>query len=292
MLLSMTGFGRAEVKLPPSGRAVIEIQTLNHKFLEVECRVPDGFQAMEGALRARAATAVRRGRMRISVNLKTGSLKTPATIQMDVARRYVHEINRMKSMLKLAGPITPETILSLPQVVSVGYALEELPASWRKAIEQGVAQALAQVVQMRRKEGQRLEKTLQQLEQTLAHLSGRIRQRIPAAQREFKERFMARVKILAPEADAKLLTTEAAAMIQGSDVSEEIARIQSHLLALKNAMAGKTESPGRTIDFLAQELHREVNTLGSKLREAQITQWVVDLKGQIEKLREQAANIE
>jgi uncharacterized protein (TIGR00255 family) len=151
---------------------------------------------------------------------------------------------------------------------------------------------------MRRQEGRRLTQALSRLVITVDRLKQKIRQRVPVAERDLARRISVRIQALTKTAgggsavDPSVLAAEAASLVQACDVSEELARIDSHLVGLRRAIAGQSEGPGRTIDFLAQELNREVNTVGSKIRDALAVRWVVALKNQLEKIREQAANVE
>lgn len=290
MLISMTGFGRAETFLDPAGQAIVEIHTLNHKFLEVECRLPEGFDRCEGPIRLMVGSLMRRGRVRVTVGLK-GPVKSRAVFQEDLARRYVKELTDLKRRLGLPGAVSLETILALPQVVAVPPRELFSDRVW-PSLKRAVAEALAQAVAMRKTEGKRLSRVLKQLVEQLEATSRRVRQRIPAAQAQLRRRFAIRIRTLAQEADQRSVASEAAAMVQATDVSEEVARIGSHLTALRQVLDRGAQSPGRTIDFLGQELTREVNTLAAKIRQARVIQSVVAMKNQIEKLREQAANVE
>ncbi|MBI3317644.1 MAG: YicC family protein, partial [Candidatus Omnitrophica bacterium] len=292
MLTSMTGFGRGEASLPSVGRAVVEIQTLNHRFLEVECRLPEGFQSFEEQVRAMAAGALRRGRARISVALRVEGAGARPAFQTAVARQYLGQLKRLKRELGLPGSVSLEMILGLPQVISVPQQ-DRLPADWWPALKGALAKALAQVVRMRRKEGAHLAEEMTRLLGTLQSLAGKIRRRLPALRAGLKKRMARRIQALATmgKSGQGAVAAEAASLVQGMDVSEELARIDSHLIHLRQAISGRLESAGRTVDFLAQELQREVNTLGTKAREAQVIGWVVAMKNEIEKLREQSANV-
>lgn len=287
----MTGFGRAEVPLAPPGRAVIEVRSLNQRFLEMETRLPEGFQPLEEEIRSAVGRAMQRGQVRVSVSVRAQARPAQVALQMDVARRYAAQLRRLKSQLGLGGEVTLQAVLSLPQVVTVAERGEPSRQEYRR-VREGFRRALRQAVAMRQREGARTAKVLAGIFRALESLREKVRKRLPEVRRQAGERFLARLeKALAqaggterPERSA--LLAEASSFAQGGDVSEELARIGSHLAALRGATSG------RTIDFLAQELQREVNTLGTKARDSQVVRAVVAMKGQIEKLREQAANIE
>lgn len=323
----MTGFGRCEISLPARrargrgvaslpARVVVEVRTLNHRFLEVEIRLPDGGpssegmatangkQAMEEWIRQAVARRFQRGRVRVWVNLHATETATPVVFQTRLARQYVSQLQRMKRQLRVPGNVTLETVLGLPQVV----ALSRGEVSWAKLwprIRLGVERALSGAARMRRQEGQRLAKQLARFVQALDHLSRKVKKRAPVVEKALAERLAQRIQAAAQAAGAGPLApsavlAEAAAHVQACDVREELDRIASHLSALRQVLGDSTGrggqalagSPGRTIDFLAQELQREVNTLGAKMRDDGLVRCVVAMKGQIEKLREQAANVE
>ena len=305
MLTSMTGFGRAQADLPGSGNAVVEVRSVNHRFLEVDCRLPEGLQAFEENVRAAVARAMDRGQVRVWVSVKGTREAAAVRFQEPVARGYLRELEKLRDKLGLAGEVSLSMLLGLPQVMAVTERADFPSVPVWKKIERAVAEAVAEAVRMRRREGKRLEKTLRQRIDLFEDLSGKIRRRVPTAQEGLRQRLAERIASVLKETGREIpageaILREAAAMVQSTDVAEELERIASHLKAFRAAMEGrpagakqgKQSSPGRTLDFLAQEMHREVNTLGTKLRDGAIGRWVIEFKGQIEKLREQAANIE
>lgn len=290
-LTSMTGFGRAEVSLPPAGRAIVEIHTLNHKFLELECRLPEGFQRFEEQIRSLVSEKFCRGRVKVVVVLKAKGVPSPVVFQTALARHYAAELRGLQKRLGIPGAVDLNLVLNLPQVITAASP-ELYPIRWWPRLKPGISQALVQAVRMRRQEGQRLEKGFLQLLRRLEGLRRKVNSRVPVVQKRMERKFAARIQRIAPTADSRTVVAEAAQLVQSSDVSEEMGRLQSHLTALNQVVNGASESPGRTIDFLAQELHREVNTLGSKVRDVTVVRHVIAMKGHIEKLREQAANVE
>gem|GEM_PF-788762 len=310
MLTSMTGFGRAETAWASSGRVTVEARSVNHRFLEVEARLPEGLQAFEDATRTLVVRQVRRGQIRVSVALKWTMTQPPVVFQADLAERYLRQLRQLQRRLKLAGPIPLETVLTLPQVMAADRAYSAAPP-W-PLIERAVTKAVAEMVRMRKREGARLEKELRRLVRVLGQWTAQVRRRVPEFEKQAQKRLADRMEaalesVGAPESKSRqALLAEAASWVQSTDVSEELARIDSHHEALLKAIAGLPgstpalgrldketgSSPGRTMDFLAQELQREVNTLGTKMRDPAVLHAVVAMKGQIEKLREQAANVE
>lgn len=311
MLFSMTGFGRAESRLASSGGVTVEIRSVNHRFLETEVRLPNGLQSFEEEIRRRVGTEVRRGQVRVFVTLRETAVHYPAAIQTDLARRYVTQLRRLQKQLRLNGPLGLETILALPQVISTAEKTIPATRQW-SSVERTIEQALARMLQMRRREGARLKEALQRITRALETLARNIRRRIPEFEKESQRRLAERIEALLqsvgqnPASGHDAVLAEAASIVSGSDVSEEMDRLDSHFLALRNLLSGGKPagrkraatgkelagSPGRTIDFLVQEMQREVNTLGSKLRDGEVLRDVVAMKGQLEKLREQAANLE
>ncbi len=302
----MTGFGRAETDLPGSGRAAVEIRSVNHRFLEVDCRLPEGFQAFEENVRSMVGRAMARGQVRVSVALRGAKQPVSVVFQEQLARKYHHQLEGLRKRLKIPGGVSLETLLGLPQVVTVSERNGASAVSLWKPVERAVSRALAGAVKMRRDEGGRLERALRKRIEIFEELARKIRRRVPAAQGELQKRLAERIEAALQQAGkeipaGEILAREAAMSVQSTDVNEEMERIASHFVALRGAVAGRPvaaakrgeqASPGRTLDFLAQELQREVNTLGTKLRDPEVSRWVVEFKGQIEKLREQAANVE
>jgi len=286
----------------------VEIRSVNHRFLEIECRLPEGLQGFEEAIRGKVAAVFRRGQVKVSVSVK-GSQEAPE-VEFDtaLARRYLARLRKLKRRLGVPGDVTLPLLLGLPQIVSVGER-KSIPGErlWA-GVRKGVDQALEEALRMRRREGGRLQRALERLLYGLARLHAAVRRRAPAVQRQMERRLARRIEMLLRAArqgraasERNAVLAEAASIVQGSDVSEELDRVDSHLEALRQAIRGRVKgvsqssaqsSPGRTLDFLAQELQREVNTLGTKLRDNAVVRAVVDFKGQIEKLREQAANLE
>jgi uncharacterized protein (TIGR00255 family) len=291
-LISMTGFGRAQGPLAGVGRASVEIRTLNHRFLEVECRLPEGWEGLEPEIRPLVARRIRRGRVRISVAIKRVFETAPASFQLGVARDYARALRALARATGASPQISLETLLGLPHVVKVAHT-EGPTQRARGQLAAAVALALEHVARMRHQEGIRLEKQMQGICKHLEKLCLQIERRIkilePAAASRTRKRLK---KLLHEAAEERLIAAQVASWVREGDVSEELTRLRSHFSALKKALQGSVESPGRTIDFLAQELHREVNTLGTKAKDGAIAQRVVAMKNQIEKLREQSSNIE
>lgn len=298
-LCSMTGFGRAEVALAGHAKAVVEVRSVNHRFLEVECRLPEGFQTFEEALRGLVRKLMRRGQVRVSVSVKAPEEPPPIQLREEVARRYAQQLKGLEKKLGLKNQISLALLLGLPHVVAPAEKANHSTEKRWAAMAPGIDRALAEAVKMRRAEGKRLKAAIGGIVKNFETLYGEIKQRVPVIERQLENRLTEKIEKLLSGAEVpehaqnrSAIVSEAAALVQNNDVSEELARLGSHLTGLKKALDGGAESPGRTMEFLAQELHREVNTLGTKIRDAVIVHWVVDLKGQIEKLREQAANLE
>lgn len=305
MITSMTGFGRAEAALPPAGRVAVEIRSVNHRFLEIETRLPEGFQAWEDEVRGLVARRLRRGQVRVAVSLQRNETLPPVEFDAGQARRYLKQLRKLEQSVGLRNAVTLEFLIGLPQVMVAANRTHPAGRQW-PWVERAVDQALSQLLRMRQQEGARLQKALLTEIRTLGRFAGKVSRNVPEIQRQAQKRLAQRIETMlrgtrAPGASQAAVLAEAGMLVQASDISEELARLDSHLKALMRVTrgepigaeaAGKSSGPGRTIDFLAQELQREVNTLGTKLRDSGVIQCVVAMKGQIEKLREQAANLE
>lgn len=295
----MTGFGRAQAELPGGGRAVAEVRSVNHRFLEVECRLPETLQPFEENVRTLTAGAMPRGQVRVSVSLKNGRQAGAVRFDERTARHYLKQLRGLRKRLGLSGEVTLSMLLGMPQVMTAAERDDSATAAVWKKIQGAIGRALAEAVRTREREGARLQKTLKTRLATFKELTAKIRKRVPEVQKALAGRLSQKIQTAlqqaGPErAPEETIAREAALMVQSTDVTEELDRLESHLAALASAIEGRPgkSSPGRSLDFLAQEIHREVNTLGSKLRDGAVGGWIIEFKGQIEKLREQAANIE
>jgi len=297
MIRSMTGYGRAEGR--HKGTPItVEVRSVNHRHSEVMAKLPRALQAHEDRVRDLVQGQVARGRVDVTVNF-SGERDPGRGIVLDraLARRYHALLKELQRELGLKG--SPEAILlaSFRDVIRPAELAAEEPGAVR-AVELVLGRALKALDQMRRHEGRTLERDLLARLQEVEGRLRTIRQRLPAIVDERAARLQERVKRLLEGAgagrdsvDQSRLAQEVALLADRSDVSEELTRLDSHLNQFR-AFLRKTEPVGRSLDFLLQEMNREINTIGSKVGDTVVTQEVVAVKAELEKIREQVQNVE
>ncbi|MFM8540147.1 MAG: YicC/YloC family endoribonuclease [Nitrospira sp.] len=292
MIRSMTGYGRKEAAWS-GGTVVVEVRSVNNRFCEVSVRLPRGLTVLEDHLKGLAQTQCARGRVELTVSIP-GGRETKRTLQVDrlLAKQYHGLLQQIQRELKLGGTIDVSLVAGMKDVL---YVTEEPvdDSGLQTLIKKLAAGALADLDRMRRREGKALAAHLEALLQTLEQDRQAVAVRVPQAQQEHLARMRARVEKLleSGRADAGRLEQELAILADKSDISEEIARLDSHLAQFRQTL--KVAAPaGKTLDFLTQEMGREINTMGSKANDSQLSQHVIRMKGGLEKIREQTQNVE
>ena len=271
----------------------MELRSVNHRYFELQTHLPGYLADLEDRLRERLKRYVRRGRINLSLTVRRRNGEAAAiTVDAAVARRYHALLVRLQSSLKLRGEISVDQILALPKVVTV----EEQPnnqAALGRLAEAALVKAAKALVAMRRREGRALARDVLLHLGTIERSLNGVETHAPQVVAAHRARLTKRVQELAQgvTVDRQRLETEIALFADAHDISEEIARLRSHLAAVRHALADGAEA-GRRLDFLAQELFRETNTIGAKAADTAITTLVIAMKGAIEKLREQIQNIE
>jgi uncharacterized protein (TIGR00255 family) len=288
----MTGFGRGEA----TGRGrvfTVEVQSVNHRFLEARCRVPKRLTGLEPRIQQAIQDRFSRGHFEVLV-LEKDLDGRGRTLKVDVplAGQYVEALRTLQQALGLPGEVTLEMLTAQRDLIAVEESPESLDESWQDLLPalEGALEALAE---MRRREGEALvgilEKYLGEVEATLLGIV----ERAPDLVRVQRDRLRERVAELLDGRlpDAARLEQEVALLAERGDVAEECDRLRSHLSQFR-AVLRQPGSQGRRLDFLLQEMHREVNTIGSKSADATLAHEVVGLKTSIERLREQVQNLE
>ncbi len=287
-MTSMTGFGRAEGR-GRLGALSVEIRSVNHRYLEVSCRLPDGWTALEDAVRALVQRSAARGKITATVAAH-GRPSATVVLNPAAARQYAAALRRLQQTLRVPGTITLEQVASGPGVL-VPVAQDTVSA-WKPLVLQTTTRAVRQLVRTRRREGQALTAALRRLIQQLAHATTALEGRAPQVVTDYRGRLEQRIRALtAQPLDLGRLEQEIACFAKECDIAEELTRIRAHVAHLETLLRAAT-AVGRTLDFVAQELQREVNTIGSKANDVEISRRAIQMKGWVEQLREQAQNIE
>jgi len=293
MIQSMTGYSRA-TRHTPQELVTAELRSTNHRYLEIGHRLPDGLVELEGQIAQLIRSHVRRGRIEVSVTVQ-GPRGTTRRVALDeaLAQAYHERLLELKSRLGLKGSLTLDHLLALPQVLSVTDDQAQRQALWPD-IRQALQAALRKLLAMRRAEGRRLITDIRVHLRLIKARLAVIRARLPKSATQQRQRLQQRLKALlgdAPAAASSALIQEALALIRDTDIHEELVRLDSHLAHVEQTLRGQS-AVGKTLDFIAQELMREANTMGAKANDAIIARCVIEIKGAIEKIREQAQNLE
>lgn len=291
---SMTGFGASRVRLSNRGRGDISVEakSVNQRFLDLKLSLPKEYAAWESDVRKSVQERLSRGRVELYVSREGRSEDRPRVeIDEDLAEAYVEEWRRLKKKLHLAGTVDLALLRGVPDL----YRAREVsaaPAAERAALLRAVGAALRELERSREREGNHLAQDMRArvtaLEALAAQMSGRAEASREATRRRIEDRMR---ELLEGKADEARIAQEAAFQVERSDVTEEIVRLQSHLAGLHELL--RAEDPvGKRIDFLLQEVQREVNTVASKSNDLRLTQLAVEAKGEVEKIREQVQNVE
>lgn len=291
MILSMTGFGRGEA-CDPKTKYLVEIKSVNHRFLEVKIRLPREVQHLEPELRAQIGKELTRGSVDVFINreYKPGAEDLALKLNLPLAKKYYLALEKISKSLNLKSDISAETVARFPEVLNVSVSTVDDSREF-KLLEKALKRALENLVKMRKNEGSRLEKIMlveiNSLDKSKESLTP-IREKIID---QYRERLTERIKKweLDGGLDPNRIAQEVAIYADRSDITEEIDRLGSHVEQFRQAIKSGG-AVGRKCDFLIQELLREANTIGSKLPDGSTTK-LIDMKSSIEKLREQVQNI-
>lgn len=286
MLNSMTGFARqaAESSL---GTLTCEIRTVNHRYLDVQFRLPDELRAKELDFRQQIGRTIQRGKVECSVHFRR-SAGTQGNINRELVASLAKSIAELKVLLPDMRPLDPLDVLRWPGVVDQpGIELEPLVTATVAVL----SDTLASLAEMRASEGARIDIMLTTRCEEILNIAASVKQRMPVVLEAVRAKQRERLDKLDIDADPARLETELALMSQKLDVDEELDRLQSHISEIRKIITAN-DPVGRRLDFLMQELNREANTLGSKSADTKTTKAAVDLKVLIEQMREQIQNIE
>ncbi len=290
-LRSMTGYGTATVPIP-SGRLTIEIRSVNQRFLDVRITAPREYALWEATCREAVRARVARGRVEVYVGRSApASGRSHVVLDLAAAREYAAGWRKLKQALGLRGDLELGLFRGGEVFQTVQIPLDvraELPAAGR-----ALQRALDGFDRERRREGANLQKDMlariDRLSELHQEVQGLATSALADAHAKLSERLERLLK--GAEIDAARVAQEAAVLADRSDVTEELVRLASHLGALRQLLAG-AEPAGKQIEFLLQEVHREINTIGSKVNDLRVTRLVVEAKGEGERLREQVQNVE
>ncbi|MBP3299989.1 MAG: YicC family protein [Clostridia bacterium] len=292
MIRSMTGYGRAQCACEKRD-ITVEIKAVNHRYFELNSRIPRAYLSLEDPIRAELRKAIVRGKvdLNLSVSRKEGD-DTNVTVDRALLEQYLKELRSAAEEYGLRDDLTASTLLRLPSVVSSESSEEDLSEIWEEILPV-LRQALDSFVAQREEEGKRLADDIIAKCGELNSFADRVEEHLPSLMQAYETRLRTRIEELLdgrPVEEGRILT-EVAIMSDKTAVDEELVRLRSHTSALKD-MLEKGISNGKKMDFIVQELNREVNTLTSKIGDLDVTRIAIEMKSLIEKIREQIQNIE
>jgi uncharacterized protein (TIGR00255 family) len=289
---SMTGYGRSEVRHAHLALTV-EARSVNHRYLDIALRYPRLYAPLEARMKQRVSTYFTRGRIDITLaQQESADPRRALSFDHTLAQQYYDALQRLQESLGLPGTIDLSMMASLRDVFKVEEASADVESDW-DIIAQGLDAALQALHTMRQQEGEALSRDFHLRLQAMTQQLQLIRQRVPQVVVEYRQRLEQRVKDLFAqfELDPNRVAQEAILFAERSDITEELTRLEAHMQACVRLLSS-SEAVGRRIEFLVQEMHREVNTIGSKSSDTAISHSVVELKSELERMREQIQNIE
>ena len=292
MINSMTGFGR-ERKILNNREIIVEVRSVNNRFCEFSSRTPRNYGYLDERLKALFKSHITRGKVEVSVSIyKQEGADAEIAINKSIAEGYIEALRSVKDEFALADDLSLSSIMRLPDVFTVVKTEDDEEEIWRDVSEVANG-ALALFLEMRKTEGAKLYDDVLSRLALIEENVTKIEDRSPKVNDEYRDRLFAKLKEVLQDTniEEQRVLTEAAIFADKTAVDEETVRLRSHISQFRGLLEAK-EPVGRKLDFLVQELNREVNTIGSKCQDITITKMVVDMKAEIEKIREQIQNIE
>lgn len=296
MIKSMTGFASL-TRDDERGAIGVTIRAVNHRFLDLQLRLPAAISDVEPRVRALVQKHLARGRVEVTVSLQLRQAVAPQVeLNEEFARALSAAIDQARARGMVSGDLTPGDLLRLPQALIIREKLPEtggVSALLGSTIDDAVESALGELDAMRVREGQHLRADLDTRKSLLSGLIARISTAANAGRIELEQRLLERARELAAAMpiDQAALAQEAVRVAQRSDISEEVTRFHGHL-AHWDSLSDSPEPCGRKLDFLLQEMNREVNTIGSKADGLHVSEVVIEAKAELERMREQVQNVE
>ena len=292
MVRSMTGYGRA--RQTRNGRDItVEVRSVNNRYLDCNVKMPRAYVFAEDAMKALVQKAISRGKVDVFVTVDASAADVSVVqVNEPLARGYYEALSRLKEMFSLEGDVTPAVLARFPDVLTVTKAEEDLETVCAD-ICAVLEEALSAYNKMRATEGEKLCQDIIGRAGTIETVVGKVERRSPETVQEYRQRLEGKIRELLQSTtiDESRILTETAIVADKLAVDEETVRLRSHLSQLR-AMVQGSEPVGRKLDFLIQEINRECNTIGSKCNDLTIAQDVVNMKAEVEKIREQVQNIE
>ncbi len=294
MIKSMTGFGRGEFS-DGKWNVTVEIRTVNHRYCDIAVRMPRRYSFVEDKVRKTIREKISRGKADVSI-LVENITESDVTIRLNepVADQYIENLNRLKNEFRLDGEISLSLIAQMPEVLKQIPDVED-EEEMTRCILTPVLQAAENLEEMRAEEGRKLAQDLLMRADLIRELVSRIEVKADDVPKEYAKRLRDRIAELlegSVEIPEDRIMVEAAIFADKCNITEELTRLKSHMDQMKTIITESSGADGKKLDFLVQEMNREANTIGSKANNLEITSLMLQIKAEIEKIREQVQNIE
>ena len=294
MIKSMTGFGRGEYT--DGKRSIIaEIKSVNHRYADITVKMPRRYTFAEDKIKNTVKDKIRRGKVDVSIIVENIT-ENDVNIKLNsmLAKQYYDNLTELRGEFDLSGDISLQFLASLPDVMKAIPDVED-EEEITKAILEAVSEAAANLEKMRAVEGEKLAEDLIAKGEHIKEILDKIAERAPQVVTDYTARMKERIQELvgsSVQVPEDRILVEAAVFADKCAIDEEITRLNSHLIQLKTIIGEKEQPVGKKLDFLVQEMNREANTIGSKANDITITNYMLEIKSEIEKIREQVQNIE
>lgn len=291
LIKSMTGFGRGEYSQGTSTFSV-DVRSVNHRYSDVSVRMPRSMSVLEEKVREFVSEKISRGKVDVYINYSTFGQSSQVKLDTNLAKAYVDSLNTLKEMFSIRDEINLSLLTRFPDIMALETVEMDMDELWAM-LKQALEMAFNALVEMRQREGERLKNDLLEKLETVKGFVGNIKEKSFSIVDEYKNKLYDRIKELTKDIpiDENRLLTEVAVFADKTSIDEEIVRLESHMEELRKALNFKG-SVGKKLDFIIQEMNREVNTIGSKITDLGILNNVINIKTEIEKIREQVQNIE
>jgi uncharacterized protein (TIGR00255 family) len=295
MIRSMTGFGDASARVDGAHYGV-EIRSVNNRYFKSQIRLPEELQGLEAELDTALAKRLNRGSIILTVRYVDTSANAAAQINVNAVQRYLEQLLSIRALSHNSARVDIGALIALPGVVITDTGEERLKAA-RLVLLRLVNEACEKLLAMREREGRMLHADLRKHCELIGSHLAVVKQRVPVTVELYQERLRNRMQALLAESGMAVrdedLLREVAVYAERTDIAEEVARLEGHLAQFGEIIDSESEDPaGRTLDFLSQELLREANTIASKCLDVEISRRIVEIKGAIDRIKEQAQNVE
>lgn len=292
MVMSMTGFGRAEMSLNTRD-IIVEIKSVNHRYFEFSCRTTRGYSFLEDKLKKYIGAQVARGKVDMFVSItENDDSAVEVELNRPLASGYVNAMRALADEYRVNDDVSVSSLSRFSDIFQIHRPPQDEEAVFAD-VKVAVDEALSHFIAMRKAEGEKLREDILSRAETIISIVGEIEERSPVTVKEYRERLFAKLSevLQSTNIDEQRILTEAAIFADKVAVDEETVRLRSHFDQMKKFLDSDVPV-GRKLDFIIQEMNREANTIGSKVTDSTLAHKVVDIKGEIEKIREQIQNIE